>query len=113
MFPIRMIRARSALLPAMLAPVLAMVALAGCSQTDPYQRAGTWKPSGVNDANIAAQLANPADLVQGRAATTDSVRTSTGPVERLWVGAPQQQQRPQGQAQGGAGTTRGGGEAPR
>jgi len=98
---------------------LATLALGGCSMTDPYQREGTWKPLGVNDLNIAAQVANPADLTRGQTASTGTVRTATTPVERLWQGAPQQ--RNQGQAQGGAGgggagaTTGGarGGEAPR
>ena len=29
---------------------------------DPALRPGTWLPSGVNDANLAAMVANPADL---------------------------------------------------
>ena len=33
----------------------------GCNY-DPWQREGTWTPSGVNDANLAAMVANPADL---------------------------------------------------
>lgn len=35
--------------------------VAGC-QYDPWQREGTWTPTSVNDANLAAMVANPADL---------------------------------------------------
>ncbi len=58
----------------------------GCSYTDPYQRSGTWKPSRVNDANIAAQIANPADLSRGRGLSGGNVRVATTPVERMWRG---------------------------
>ena len=91
------------------------LALAGCSSTDPYQRAGTWKPIGVNDANIAAMAANPADLVQGRGSSTGTVRTATSAVDRLWQGVPAA--RAQGGAAavgvGAAGGGARGGEAPR
>lgn len=60
--------------------------VAGCSQTDPYLRSGTWKPSGVNGANIAAQVANPTDLSRGRGEPGGGVRTATGAVETLWKG---------------------------
>ena len=69
------------------------LALAGCSKYDPYERAGIWKPSGVNDANIAAMVADPADLTRGREKAGGTVRTATTAVERLWQGGPQQ--RPQ------------------
>lgn len=93
------------------AMLLGVLALAGCSQTDPYERAGVWRPSDANSANIAAQVANPADLVRGREARGGSVRVPTAAVERVWVGAPAQ--RPQG-GQGGAqgGRQGGGGERP-
>lgn len=64
--------------------------LAGCNQIDPYQRSGTWKPAGVNDANIAAQAANPGDLVQGHGMTDGNRRVATGAVTRIWQGAPAQ-----------------------
>ncbi len=49
---------RLALLAVLLASCLGV---AGC-QYDPWQREGTWTPTGVNDANLAAMVANPADL---------------------------------------------------
>ena len=91
-------------------------AIAGCSQTDPYERAGIWRPSGVNDANIAAQVANPADLVRGRGDGQGSVRGSSTAVERLWQGGPARAQGAQGQGgaqQGGAFGQRAGQEAQR
>jgi len=89
------------------AMLLGILALAGCSQTDPYERAGVWRPSDVNSANIAAQVANPADLVRGREDNRGSVRVPTAAVDRLWAGTPTQ--RPQG---GQGGRQGGGGERP-
>lgn len=98
-----------ALVAALAAPV------AGCAGTDPYERAGIWKPSGVNDANIAAQVANPADLARGRGDSTGTVRTATRAVDRLWQGAPAAQsgQDRQGAANPFAPRQGGPGEAPR
>lgn len=68
--------------------LLGSLALAGCSQTDPFERSGTWKPFGANDANIATMAANPADLSRGQAVPTINNRTSAGAVTRLWQGPP-------------------------
>ncbi len=76
-------------------------ALAGCSATDPYEKAGIWRPSGVNGANIAAQVANPADLVRGRGEAGGSVRSSGPAVERMWQGANAQRTQGPGAQQGG------------
>ncbi len=99
----RKIRVPSAVQLGTLALALATLGVGGCSQTDPYQRSGTWKPSGVNDANIAAQAANPADLTRGRAAPPGTMRTATTAVERMWQGTSQQRQQGQGQGQSQAG----------
>ncbi len=88
--------------------LLAALALAGCVQVDPFQREGIWKPAGVNDANLAATVANPADLARGRENTRGSFRTPVTAVDRLWAGAPAQP--PQ---QGGGAQTRPASEAPR
>ena len=54
----------------------------GCSY-DPWQREGTWTPSGVNDANLAAMVANPADLY-GNAGSPFSRASAASPaVDRL------------------------------
>ena len=88
-------------------------ALAGCSATDPYEKAGIWRPSGVNEANIAAQVANPADLVRGRGDTSGSVRSSGTAGERLWQGGPAPRPQGPGAQQAGGGQRGGGQEATR
>jgi len=65
---------------------MALLALAGCEATEPYLRAGTWRPTGVGDANIAAQIIRPSDLVRGvDYAPTDSTMTAAA-VARYRVG---------------------------
>lgn len=46
--------------------VLLLGGLAGCAATDPLLNQEAWRPSGANEANILAQLANPADAFHGR-----------------------------------------------
>jgi type IV pilus biogenesis protein CpaD/CtpE len=66
--------------------------LAGCAATDPLLNPNLWRPSGINEANIAAEAADPADLVHGRqpASGTDGelaaaavLRLRTGHVKAL------------------------------
>jgi type IV pilus biogenesis protein CpaD/CtpE len=61
--------------------------LTGCAATDPLLNPNLWQPSGVNEANIAAQVADPADLTHGRAAAagTDGELAATA-VLRLRTG---------------------------
>jgi uncharacterized membrane protein YgcG len=42
-----------------------LLTLAGCEWFDPYQREGIWRPTGANQANIAAMVGNPNDLIAG------------------------------------------------
>ncbi|MDQ2801489.1 MAG: hypothetical protein M3Y41_01935 [Pseudomonadota bacterium] len=67
-------------------PLLAC-GLGGCAATDPLTRPVLWNPSGVNEANIAVQVVNPADLVQGRSAPsqTDGMLAAAA-VRRLRLG---------------------------
>jgi uncharacterized membrane protein YgcG len=45
---------------------LALLALGGCGLSDtPDSDADPWKPKGINDANLATMVQNPADLVRG------------------------------------------------
>ena len=113
--PLAMHRPRVPPIPA-LASVLLLgsLTLAGCSQTDPYQRSGTWKPSGVNSANIASMVANPADLSRGRGETAGTVRSATTAVDRLWRGpAPAPTAAPSASGALLGGGARPGSEAPR
>lgn len=49
---------------------LALAALGGCAagEEDPFKRANTWAPTGVNEANLRAHIVNPNDLVVGQSA---------------------------------------------
>lgn len=69
--------------------VLAVLPLAGCASSgyrDSYQRTGSWHAEGVNDMNIAAQVADPHDLVRGRDIPQANYRTSAAAVADLWSG---------------------------
>ena len=58
--------------------------LAGCAGLDdPYQRDGTWRPEGLNDANIAAMVAHPNDLVAGVNDPVSPGQLSAAAVRRL------------------------------
>jgi type IV pilus biogenesis protein CpaD/CtpE len=46
--------------------------LQGCAATDPLLNESDWQPTGANEMNIAAQVANPADLIHGRQAAGGS-----------------------------------------
>jgi type IV pilus biogenesis protein CpaD/CtpE len=45
-----------------------ILSLTGCMDRDPYRRTDVWRPTGANAANIAAQIADPRDLIRGRGA---------------------------------------------
>jgi type IV pilus biogenesis protein CpaD/CtpE len=73
-------------LRALLAPLALLSGLAGCASTDPLLNPNDWHPSGVNEANIAAQVANPQDLIHGRAATGSDGEIASTAVLRLRAG---------------------------
>jgi hypothetical protein len=69
-----------------------LVLLGGCDAIDPQLSDRDWHPTGANETNIAAQVVNPADLVHGRAPTSDAdaelaaaavLRLRAGHVKRL------------------------------
>lgn len=45
--------------------LILLLALSGCAAEDPLTRPGLWQPVGANDANLAAMVADPDDLVTG------------------------------------------------
>ena len=47
----------------------AVLTLAGCEDLDPYHRPYVWYPTGASQANLAAQVVNPDDLIRGRGVT--------------------------------------------
>jgi len=57
--------------------------LGGCAVTDPYSRAGVWRPMGANALNRELQVARPTDLVQGRGTTDSDGQTAAAAVDRL------------------------------
>jgi hypothetical protein len=58
---------------------------AGCSAIDPYQRAGMWQPMGAVQANLAAMVADPADLAAGHDDGQGGHYQTTEAVNRLWA----------------------------
>ncbi|HTU55241.1 MAG TPA: hypothetical protein VMF62_14850 [Acetobacteraceae bacterium] len=73
-------------MPATLKPLVLLVALAagGCTMTNnPVYREGTWHPTGANEANLAAEVANPHDLVAGESAAGTPGPLAVLPVESL------------------------------
>ena len=69
-------------------PLLTLVALAACAETDPYQKAGQWQPTGANALNLAAMVASPADLLRGRGERGAQGKEAAPAVERLFQGRP-------------------------
>jgi hypothetical protein len=61
---------------------------AGCAAIDPYQRAGMWQPTGAVQANLAAMVADPADLTMGRGDSQTGHYQTTTAVDRLWADQP-------------------------
>jgi hypothetical protein len=47
------------------APLLLLLAGCAAGATDPFKREGTWQPEHDNDHNLAAMVANPAELRHG------------------------------------------------
>jgi hypothetical protein len=96
-----------ALRRALVGVLLAVSPLVGCSEnnrfTDTYNAPGTWHPTGVNELNIAAQVANPNDLVRGRGDNGGNLRTSVAAVNNLWSGKSDKAAAAGGGAGGGGG----------
>ncbi len=62
--------------------------LAGCSSRDPYARDDVWYPTGAPAANLAAQLANPADLAGGRDDPRQNSAAAAKAVNHIWSDTP-------------------------
>jgi hypothetical protein len=61
-----------------------LVPIAGCAgMIDPFQRAGTWSATNVNDDNLRAMVVNPVDLQQGVGAKDTPGVEAAVPVTRL------------------------------
>jgi len=64
------------------APAVTLLSLAACAQ-DPFVRPDTWQATGVNERNLRAMVANPADLTRGTGAATDRGDAGSTAVTRL------------------------------
>jgi len=60
-----------------------LLLLAGCGGPQDAERPGTWQATGVNDANLAAMLADPHDAVLGVAAGTERAEPGSAAIRRL------------------------------
>lgn len=58
----------------------------GACTDDPFERPGTWRPAGVNDANLRAQVADPATLRRGVGAGTDRGQQASTAITTLEAG---------------------------
>ena len=59
----------------------------GCAQTDPYLRPDLWAPDGAPQADLAAQVADPHDLIAGHGAAAPAQYGPQG-VQRIWADHP-------------------------
>jgi uncharacterized membrane protein YgcG len=85
------------------------VTLAGYGSRDPYQRDDVWYPTGANAANLAAQVANPADLAGGRTDPKQLVAAPAKGVNRVWSDSPKPLSYTAGGGSSSGGTSGGGG----
>ncbi len=67
-----------------LAALGTLLALSACGpEFDPLSREGLYEPVHSNRANLALQVANPADLVRGTGRTTSDGQLAAAAVDRL------------------------------
>jgi hypothetical protein len=68
--------------------LIGALVITGCSYdlTDPFQRPGTYNPTGVNDANLRVMVANPHDLVAGEGTGASIGAEAAPPVARVLAG---------------------------
>ncbi len=64
---------------------LVLLSLAGCdvATRDSWEDAGTWRPTGANQTNLQAMVANPDDLNIGRGERGGSAIIATTAVNRV------------------------------
>ncbi len=85
------------------------LALSACTAIEPYTREGSWRPSGANDRNLTAMVADPRDIQRGVGANTALGETSAAAVDRLITD--RVRALPSSQTTHGMGGTAGGGAA--
>lgn len=65
-----------------------MLGLGACQDLDPYTRSGTWQPTGANQGNLAAMVANPYDLIRGRGLPASDSKEPTLAINRVSTDTP-------------------------
>jgi len=88
--------------------VASVLVLAGCMDRDPYRRTDVWRPTGANSSNIAAQVANPNDLIRGQSGARATSAAQVLAVDRI-VTDQARPLNPSAPAGGGGGGNGGGG----
>ena len=58
----------------------------GCAGPEPYDFPHTWRPTGANDANLAAMAVRPADLARGRGTGPADAQVAAAALDRLRTG---------------------------
>ena len=96
--------------PVLSASIL-LLGLAGCAQSDPYTRDGMWQPEGINDRNLAAMVANPADLLTGHGEPRPEPQVATAAVTQFLAGHAKQLPSLSSEAAPGSGSSSGSGSA--
>ena len=69
-----------------LAPLLLATGLMACGGPGDFERPGTWRATGANEANLRAMLAEPAHAAQGAAAPTERAQPGSRAIRRLEEG---------------------------
>ncbi len=87
------------------AMVLLPVMLAGCDSLNSDHASPEWTPKGLNAANLAAMVQDPADLARGHHDPGPERKLSAKAVNDLWT------KPPQGAASGGGAAAGGGASA--
>ncbi len=78
------------------------LSLVGCGSLDPYEKPYVWHPTGANEANLAAMVANPHDLLIGRGVGITDAAPRVLAIERVLQDQPKPLQGNGGGQNGGA-----------
>ena len=60
-----------------------VLTLSSCQDLDPYHRQHVWYPTGASQANTAAMVADPNDMIRGRGTATADGAVAEGAVTRM------------------------------
>lgn len=88
--------------------MLGVLILGGCEDRDPYRRTDVWHPTGAPQANLAAMVANPQDLIRGHGVSVADPKVVNTSISHIWLDTPKPLLDPTGSASGGGGGASGG-----